>query len=287
METCYKVMEREVAQSLNLESNRFDIEPEITAKLLRAGHSILELPIRFEPRSRAQGKKIGWRDGVRAIQVLFKYRFQQMTRLRQGYGRGIGALIVALAVAIGAGRVRRRARHVGRRRIGLVLLRADGEGVCERRSAAAQRAGRRAVAGRVARRSRPADSFPRRSSADAASPICAPGMSVLMAPLAAVFGQDAIFWLTPIAGVRPGPVGVRDRAAARGRHGRRHRGDPHRDQPDRALPGRAADERHPDGGAVAVGARGRRQPARSPGVADRRSRFSSGRISRRSRSCWR
>jgi glycosyltransferase involved in cell wall biosynthesis len=75
METCYKVMTRDTAQSLQLESNRFDIEPEITAKLLRAGHSILELPIRFEPRSRAQGKKIGWRDGFRAIQVLFKYRF--------------------------------------------------------------------------------------------------------------------------------------------------------------------------------------------------------------------
>ena len=67
METCYKVMTRDIAKSLNLESNRFDIEPEITARLLRAGHSILELPIRFEPRSRAQGKKIGWRDGFRAI----------------------------------------------------------------------------------------------------------------------------------------------------------------------------------------------------------------------------
>ena len=75
METCYKVMAADIAASLNLESNRFDIEPEITAKLLRSGHSILELPIRFEPRSRAQGKKIGWRDGVRAIQVLLKYRF--------------------------------------------------------------------------------------------------------------------------------------------------------------------------------------------------------------------
>lgn len=74
METCYKIMEREVALSLNLESNRFDIEPEITAKLLRAGHNILELPIHFNPRSRAQGKKIGWRDGVRAIEVLLKYR---------------------------------------------------------------------------------------------------------------------------------------------------------------------------------------------------------------------
>ena len=77
METCYKVMAADVARSLNLESNRFDSEPEITAKLLRAGHSILELPIRFEARSRAQGKKIGWRDGVRAIQVLLKYRFQK------------------------------------------------------------------------------------------------------------------------------------------------------------------------------------------------------------------
>lgn len=77
METCYKVMAAEVAKSLELESNRFDIEPEITAKLLRAGHSILELPIRFEPRSRAQGKKIGWKDGVRAIQVLLKYRFHK------------------------------------------------------------------------------------------------------------------------------------------------------------------------------------------------------------------
>jgi hypothetical protein len=77
METCYKVMTREIAQSLHLESNRFDIEPEITAKLLRSGHAIYELPIRFEPRSRAQGKKIGWRDGVRAIQVLVKYRFSK------------------------------------------------------------------------------------------------------------------------------------------------------------------------------------------------------------------
>lgn len=74
METCYKVMETSVARGLDLESNRFDIEPEITAKLLRQGHVIVERPVRFEPRSRAQGKKIGWRDGVRALQVLAKYR---------------------------------------------------------------------------------------------------------------------------------------------------------------------------------------------------------------------
>ena len=74
METCYKLMTTEIANSLQLESNRFEIEPEISAKLLRAGHKIFELPVRFEPRSRAQGKKIGWHDGVRALQVLLKYR---------------------------------------------------------------------------------------------------------------------------------------------------------------------------------------------------------------------
>ena len=75
METCYKIMAHDVARGLGLEANRFDIEPEITAKLLRQGHTIVERPVRFEPRSRAQGKKIGWRDGVRALQVLVKYRW--------------------------------------------------------------------------------------------------------------------------------------------------------------------------------------------------------------------
>ena len=74
METCYKIMRTEVARALRLEANRFDIEPEITARLLRAGHVIVERPVRFEPRSRAQGKKIGWRDGVKAILVLMKHR---------------------------------------------------------------------------------------------------------------------------------------------------------------------------------------------------------------------
>ncbi len=77
METCYKVMTTEVARSLRLASNRFDIEPEITAKLLRASHRIVELPVRFSPRSRQAGKKIGWRDGLHAIGVLFKYRFDR------------------------------------------------------------------------------------------------------------------------------------------------------------------------------------------------------------------
>ena len=79
METCYKVMRAGVARSLDLESDRFDIEPEITAKLFRRGHIILERPVRFDARSRAAGKKIGWRDGVHAVAVLVKYRFWKGT----------------------------------------------------------------------------------------------------------------------------------------------------------------------------------------------------------------
>ncbi len=77
METCYKIMRTDVARGLRLEANRFDIEPEITAKVLKQGLRIVERPVRFEPRSRAQGKKIGWRDGVRAIEVLTRYRFRR------------------------------------------------------------------------------------------------------------------------------------------------------------------------------------------------------------------
>jgi glycosyltransferase involved in cell wall biosynthesis len=73
METAYKVFKRE---TLRLECNRFDIEPEITAKLLRGRHRIIERSVTFDPRSRASGKKIGWRDGFQAIAVLLKYRFR-------------------------------------------------------------------------------------------------------------------------------------------------------------------------------------------------------------------
>jgi glycosyltransferase involved in cell wall biosynthesis len=74
METCYKIMRIDVARSLNFVANRFDMEPEITAKLLKAGHTIVERPVRFSPRSRAAGKKIGWRDGVTAVRVLMRER---------------------------------------------------------------------------------------------------------------------------------------------------------------------------------------------------------------------
>jgi len=79
METCYKVMRTSVARSLGLTADRFDIEPEITARLLKSGHTIVERPVRFLPRSRAAGKKIGWRDGVAAVRVLFRHRFSRHT----------------------------------------------------------------------------------------------------------------------------------------------------------------------------------------------------------------
>ena len=75
METCYKIMRTSVARSLGLTADRFDIEPEITARLLKAGHRIAEQPVSFTPRSRAAGKKIGWRDGIAAVRVLVRHRF--------------------------------------------------------------------------------------------------------------------------------------------------------------------------------------------------------------------
>ena len=76
METCYKVMRTDVARSLGLTARRFELEPEITARLLRQGHGIRELPVRFDARSRAEGKKIGWRDGVHTLWVLARERFR-------------------------------------------------------------------------------------------------------------------------------------------------------------------------------------------------------------------
>ena len=75
METCYKVMRSDVARSLQLQANRFDIEPEITAKVLLHGHRIVELPVAFTARSKSACKKIRWRDGVHALRVLVAHRF--------------------------------------------------------------------------------------------------------------------------------------------------------------------------------------------------------------------
>ena len=74
METCYKVMRGDVARGLRLTGNRFEIEPEITARLLRSGIRLIELPVRFSPRSKAAGKKMRWRDGVTAVRTLVRCR---------------------------------------------------------------------------------------------------------------------------------------------------------------------------------------------------------------------
>jgi glycosyltransferase involved in cell wall biosynthesis len=73
METCYKAVRGEVARSLRLTSDRFGFEPEITARLARAGARIFEVPISYSGRTYAEGKKIGWRDGVAAVWHIIKY----------------------------------------------------------------------------------------------------------------------------------------------------------------------------------------------------------------------
>lgn len=75
METCYKVFRREVVAGMRLRANRFDFEPEFTAKLLKRHVRIVEVPITFSPREYAEGKKIGPWDGVMAVWALLKYRF--------------------------------------------------------------------------------------------------------------------------------------------------------------------------------------------------------------------
>lgn len=74
METCYKVFESSVVKNLYLVSNRFEIEPEITAKILKRGIEIVEVPIKIKPRGYKEGKKITWKDGFGAIYTLIKYR---------------------------------------------------------------------------------------------------------------------------------------------------------------------------------------------------------------------
>jgi dolichol-phosphate mannosyltransferase len=75
METAYKMFRTEVARRLNLKCVGFEIEPEITAQFLKLGCQIAEVPISYNPRTPDEGKKITWRDGVRAIYYLFLYRF--------------------------------------------------------------------------------------------------------------------------------------------------------------------------------------------------------------------
>ena len=87
METCYKVFRREVIQSIELREDRFGIEPEITAKVAGGGWRVYEVGIGYDGRTYAEGKKIGWRDGVQALACIVKY-----SPLRQQRGKRAGAL---------------------------------------------------------------------------------------------------------------------------------------------------------------------------------------------------
>lgn len=77
METCYKVFDRRVIAGMRVDSDRFEFEPEITAKVLRRGHRIYEVPISYSGREMEEGKKITWRDGFGALVTLVKYRFSR------------------------------------------------------------------------------------------------------------------------------------------------------------------------------------------------------------------
>ncbi|MBI2940590.1 MAG: glycosyltransferase family 2 protein [Chloroflexi bacterium] len=75
METCFKLVPTPILKSLKLRSRAFDFEPEVTAKLLKRGHRILEVPITYAARDEDEGKKISWKDGFPALKCLIRYRF--------------------------------------------------------------------------------------------------------------------------------------------------------------------------------------------------------------------
>ncbi len=78
METCYKLFDRRVLEGITVQSDRFDFEPEITAKVLRRGHRIYEVPISYAGREMVDGKKITWRDGLGALRALIRFRFTRL-----------------------------------------------------------------------------------------------------------------------------------------------------------------------------------------------------------------
>jgi glycosyltransferase involved in cell wall biosynthesis len=77
METCYKAFRGEVIRSVRVEEDRFGFEPEITAKVARGGWRVYEVPISYHGRTYEEGKKIGWKDGVRALYVIGKYALKR------------------------------------------------------------------------------------------------------------------------------------------------------------------------------------------------------------------
>jgi glycosyltransferase involved in cell wall biosynthesis len=86
METCYKAFRADVLRSLRLQEHRFGFEPEVTAQVARAGVRIYEVPISYRGRTYEQGKKIGWKDGVRALWVIAKHALPGRAGGREGTG---------------------------------------------------------------------------------------------------------------------------------------------------------------------------------------------------------
>jgi glycosyltransferase involved in cell wall biosynthesis len=84
METAYKVFRRDIVRSIRLRAVGFDFEPEVTARLLGAGHRIIEVPIGYQPRTKDEGKKIGWVDGFDALYILLKCRFTPGAGVNRG-----------------------------------------------------------------------------------------------------------------------------------------------------------------------------------------------------------
>ena len=83
METCYKVFRREIIQSIQIQENRFGFEPEITAKVAKLNCRIYEVGISYYGRTYDEGKKIGWRDGFRAIYCIMKYSLSRNEKPRE------------------------------------------------------------------------------------------------------------------------------------------------------------------------------------------------------------
>ena len=75
METCYKLFPRDVLEGLTITAERFELEPELTAKVLRQGLEIVEVPISYSGRAYAEGKKIDWRDFLVAVWTLVRHRW--------------------------------------------------------------------------------------------------------------------------------------------------------------------------------------------------------------------
>ncbi|MFA5275298.1 MAG: glycosyltransferase family 2 protein [Candidatus Omnitrophota bacterium] len=74
METCYKLVSSDLMKELNIRAERFEVEPEITAKILKKGYKIAEIPVSYHPRYYSEGKKISWKDGISSIWCLIRLR---------------------------------------------------------------------------------------------------------------------------------------------------------------------------------------------------------------------